>query len=207
MVAVAIVLVLMVSVIFLLPFLLDLNRYRDQYLPILEQALHRKVEVENVRLTLFPTLGIQIREVVIADDSAFSSKPFLSVPSMQVAVQWKPILQRRIEVKSVVVENPIVKVIRSTKGDFNTSTMGKVSTSGPDSSENGESKDSVASLLGVLAVKQFSLIDGTLQFEDRIHQPSKVYQIDNLTMNTESVAIGETALIREWYVDALSGSV
>jgi hypothetical protein len=196
MVAVAIVLVLLVSVIFLLPFLLDLNRYRDQYLPILEQALHRKVEVENVRLTLFPTLGIQLREVVIADDSAFSSNPFLSVPSVQVAVQWKPILQRRIEVKSVVVENPIVKVIRSTKGDFNTSTMGKVSTSGPDSSENGESKDSVSPLLGVLAVKQFSLIDGTLQFEDRIHQPSKVYQIDNLTMNTESVAIGETALIR-----------
>jgi uncharacterized protein involved in outer membrane biogenesis len=196
MVAVAIVLVLLVSVIFLLPFLLDLNRYRDQYLPILEQALHRKVEVENVRLTLFPTLGLQLREVVIADDSAFSSNPFLSVPSVQVAVQWKPILQRRIEVKSVVVENPIVKIIRSTKGDFNTSTMGNVSTSGPDSSENGESKDSVSPLLGVLAVKQFSLIDGTLQFEDRIHQPSKVYQIDDLTMNTESVAIGKTALIR-----------
>jgi hypothetical protein len=113
-----------------------------------------------------------------------------------VAVQWKPLLQRRIEVESVVVENPIVKVIRSTKGDFNVSTMGKVSTSGHDSSENGESKDSVSPLLGVLAVKQFSLTDATLQFEDRMHQPSKVYQIDNLTINTESVAIGETALIR-----------
>ena len=196
MVAVAIVLVLLVLIVLLLPFLFDLNRYKDHYLPILEQAFHRQVEVENVRLTLFPILGVQLREVVIADDSAFSSKPFLSIPSVQVAVQWKPLLQRRIEVESVVVENPMVKVIRSTKGDFNTSTMGKVSTSGPDSIENGESKDSVSPLLGVLAVKQFSLIDGTLQFEDRIHQPSKVYQIDNLTMNTESVAIGETALIR-----------
>jgi uncharacterized protein involved in outer membrane biogenesis len=196
MVAVAIVLVLLVSIIFLLPFLLDLNRYRDQYLPILEQALHRKVEVENVRLTLFPTLGIQLREVVIADDSAFSSKPFLSVPSVQVAVQWKPILQRRIEVESVVVENPIVKVIRSTKGDFNTSTMGKVSTSGPDSSENGESKDSVSPLLGVLAVKKFTMTGGTLDYEDRTHQPSQTYQIHSLELNTESVAIGQTALIR-----------
>lgn len=196
MVAVAIVLVLLGAIILMLPFLLDLNRYRDQYLPVLEQALHRKVAVEDVRLTLFPTLGVQLRDVVIIDDLTFSSKPFLTVPSVQVAVQWRPLLQGRIQVASVVVENPIGKVIRSTKGDFNTSTMGKVSTTGPDSSENGEYKDSVSPLLGALAVKQFSLIGGILQFEDRIHQPPKVYQINNLTMNTESVAMGETALIR-----------
>jgi AsmA protein len=99
MVAVAIVLVFLVLIILLLPFLLDLNRYRDSYLPILEQVLHRNVEVEDVRLTLFPTLGVQLRDVVIADDLAFSSKPFLTVPSVQVAVKWGPLLQRRIQVK------------------------------------------------------------------------------------------------------------
>ena len=196
MVAVAIVLVLLGLIILLLPFLLDLNRYRDQYLPILEQALHRKVEVEDVRLTLFPTLGVQLRQVVVADDPALSSKPFLTVPSVKVAVQWKPLLQRRIEVESVLVESPIVQVIRSAKGDFNTSTMAKVSTSGPFSNENAESKDAVSPLLGVLAVKKFSLAGGTVQIEDRTHQLSRAYQIDDLTLNTESVAIGETALVR-----------
>ena len=196
MVAVAIVLVVLVLIILLLPFLLDLNRYRDQYLPILEQALHRKVEVEDVRLTLFPTLGVQLRQVVVADDPTLSSKPFLTVPSVQVAVQWKPLLQRRIEVESVLIENPILQVIRSEKGDFNTSTIGKISTSGEISSEKAEPQDSVSPFLGVLAVKRFSMTGGTLQYEDRTHQPLQAYQIEKLVLHTESVAIGETAGVR-----------
>lgn len=196
MVAVAIILVVLVLIILLLPFLLDLNRFRDQYVPILEQALHRKVAVEDVRLTLFPTLGVQLRNVVIEDDPVVSSKPFLTVPSVQVAIQWRPLLQRRVQVESVLIESPIVQVIRSAKGEFNIATMRKVSTSSSVSNEITVSKEAVSPLLGVLAVKQFSLTGGTLRFEDRTHQPSKTYQIDNLTVNTESVAIGEIALIR-----------
>ncbi len=196
MVAVAFVLVLLALIVLLLPFLFDLNRYRDHYVPILEQILHRTVEVQDVRLTLYPTLGVQLREVVIADDPVFSSRPFLIVPSVQVAVQWKPLLQWRVQVERVVVEHAIVQVIRSAKGDFNISTIGNVPTSGRIAIESADTPDSVSPLLGVLAVKQFSFSGGTLQFEDRTHQPSKAYQIDNLTLNTESVAIGETALMR-----------
>lgn len=196
MVAVAIILVLLALILLSLPFLLDLNRYRDHYVPILEQVLHRKVEVQEVRLTLYPTLGIQLREVVIADDPAFSSGSFLTVPSVQVAVQWKPLLQRRVQVERVVVEQAIVQVIRSAKGDFNISTIGNVPTSGRMPNENADMQESVSPVLGVLAVKQFSFSGGTLQFEDRTHQPSKTYQIDNLTLDTESVAIGETALMK-----------
>ena len=196
MVAIAIVLVFLVLIILLLPFLLDLNRYRDHYLPILEQALHRNVEVENVQLTLFPKLGFQLQDVVIADDPAFGSKPFLRMPSVQVAVQWRPLLQRRIQVERVLVEDPVLQVIRSTKGDLNTATIGKIPSTGTSSSEIAEPKNTVSPLLGVLAVKQFSMSGGTLQYEDRTHQPSQAYQIEKLALNTESVAIGETAGVR-----------
>ncbi len=193
MIVVAIVLVLLVVVILSLLFWLDLNRYRDQYLPILEKALHRNVAIKDVRLTFFPKLGIQLQDVVITDDPAFSSKPFLAVPSVRVAVEWKPLLQRRIEVESVLIESPVVQVIRSSSGALNISTIGKISTSGEISGEKVESKDPVSPLLGVLAVKQFSLRGGTLQFEDRQAQTTKSYQIEKLALNTESVAIGETA--------------
>lgn len=196
MIVLAIVFALLVLIILSLPFLLDLNRYRDQYLPILEQALHRNIEVEDVRLTLFPKLGIQLRHVVIAEDPAFSSHPFLTVPSVQVSVQWRPLLQRRIQVEHVVIENPVVQVIRSTNGDLNTATIGKKSSSGTASNKNISPKNSVSPLLGVLAVEQFSMTGGTLQYEDRTHQPPKAYQIENLRLTTESVAVGQTAGIR-----------
>ena len=195
MVVVAVVLVLLVLIVLSLPFLLDLNRYRDHYLPILQQMLHRNVEVKNVQLTLFPKLGIQLQEVVIADDLAFSSKPFLRVPSVQVAVQWKPLLQRQIQVESVLVKDPVLQVIRSTAGELNISTIGKIPSPDDDSSDKVQSKDSVSPLLGVLAVEKFRMVGGTLDYEDRTHQPSQAYQIHGLELNTQSVAIGEMAHI------------
>jgi len=196
MIAVALIVILLVLLVLSLPFLLDLNRYRDHYLPILEQALHRTVDVQDVRLTLYPTLGVQLREVVIADDPTFNSGPFLTIPSVQVAVQWKPLLQRRIQVDRVMVEGAVIQVIRSAKGDFNVSTIGNVPVSGRIATKHSETPDSVPPWVGVFAVKQFSFSGGNLQFEDRTHQPSNTYQIDHLTLNTESVAIGETARMK-----------
>ncbi len=194
-VAVAIVLLLLVGMIFILPFLLDLNRYRDQYLPFLEEALHRKVAVEDVRLTLFPKLGVQLKDVVIADDPAFSVEPFMAVPSVQVTVRWMPLLQRRVQVESVLIEKPSVRVIRSSNGQLNIATMGKIASTGKDLGVHDASGDSVSPMLGVFAVRQLALTGGTLEFEDRTPQPSRAYKIHGLTLNTESVAIGETAHI------------
>ncbi len=195
MVAVAIILVFLVGVILLLPFLLDLNQYRDQYLPVLEDALHRKVSVEDARLTLFPKLGVQLKDVVIADDPAFSAEPFMAVPSVQVVVQWKPLLQRRVQVESVLIENPVVRVIRSSTGSLNIATMGKISSAGKDLSTRAESGDAVSPLLGVFAVRQLAVIGGNLEFDDRTAQPSRSFKIDQLMLNTESVGIGETARV------------
>ncbi len=195
MVAVAIVVVLLVGVILMLPFLLDLNRYRDHYLPILEEVLHRKVNVADVRLTLFPKLGLQLKDVQIADDPSFSAQPFIVVPSIQVAVLWKPLLQRQVQVKSVLIENPVVRVIRSAKGDLNVATMGKISSTGKDHTKPEESGGSVSPLLGVFAVRQLALISGTLEFEDRIPQPPQAYKIEGVMLKTESVAIREIARV------------
>ncbi len=196
MIVLAIVFALLVLIILSLPFLLDLNRYRGQYLPILEQALQRKIDVEDVRLTLFPKLGLQLRHVVIAEDPAVSSNPFLTVPSMQVSVQWRPLLQRRIQVESVVVENPVVQIIRLENGGLNTATIGKSPASGTPASKKATLKSSVSPLLGVFAVEQISMTGGTLHYEDRTHQPPKAYQIENLELITKSVAIGQTAVVR-----------
>ena len=115
---------------------------------------------------------------------------------MQVAVKWRPLLQRRVQVESVLVEGPVLQVIRSTKGEINTSTIWKIPSPGTAPSEKTELKDSVSPLLGVLAVEKFTMTGGTLDYEDRTHQTSQAYQIHSLRLNTESVAIGEMASVR-----------
>ena len=153
-----IVIGLLTLVVLLLPFLLDLNRYRDQYLPILERALHRKIEVQDIRLTLIPKLGVRLKDVWIADDPTFSLTPFVTVPSVQVVVLWAPLLQRRIQVESVVIEDPTVHVIRSKKGTLNMATIGKDPASTQPTEQPFDPENSLMPFLGVFGVKRFSMI-------------------------------------------------
>jgi AsmA protein len=39
-----------------LPFLIDLNTYQDQYKPLIEDTLNRKVQLQDIRLTMWPSL-------------------------------------------------------------------------------------------------------------------------------------------------------
>ncbi|MEK6532765.1 MAG: AsmA family protein, partial [Nitrospirota bacterium] len=70
--------VLLVGVILALPFLIDLNRYQDRYKPLIEEALNRKVQLQDIRLTIWPRLGARVGGVTILDDPAFSAGPFAS---------------------------------------------------------------------------------------------------------------------------------
>ena len=46
-----IVVALVVGVILALPFLIDLNKYQNQFKPLIEDALNRKVQLQDIRLT------------------------------------------------------------------------------------------------------------------------------------------------------------
>lgn len=70
-----IALALMVGIILALPFLVDLNKYQDQYKPLLEDALNRKVQLKDIRLTIWPRIGARVADLVVLDDPAFGSSP------------------------------------------------------------------------------------------------------------------------------------
>ena len=196
MVVLAIVIGLCLIVILLLPVLLDLNRYRDRYLPVLERALHRPVDVQDVRLMIFPKLGVRLRDITVADNPAFSPTPFLTIPSAEVVVQWASLLSRRIQVERVLFQDATVHVIRAQDGMLNTATIGKNPALQPAGQGASRAEDSLKPVLGVFAVERFSMTGGTLTYEDRSQEQSRSYQVDNLEFVTNSVQIGQTASIQ-----------
>ena len=196
MVSLAVLFGIMILGILLLPVLLDVTRYRDRYLPVLERALQRRVEVQDVRVTLFPRLGIRLRDIVIADDPSFSASPFVTIPSAVVEVQWKPLLHRRIQVERVLLKNPTMRMVRNQTGTWNTATLGTDRSLQGTADEPSKKEDVAGSLLGLLTVKQLDMAGGTLRYEDQSpHKPLRSCRIENLTVATNSVQIGQTATL------------
>ncbi|MCA9499507.1 MAG: AsmA family protein [Nitrospira sp.] len=192
-VGLAILIGLVILGILFLPVLLDLNRYRDRYLPVLEQALHRPVDVQDVRLMFFPKLGVRVQGMTIGDDPAFSSNPFVTIPHAEVEIQWLPLLRRHIQAEHVRLQNPIVHVIRTYDGALNMATLGKDFALQPPEVEVSNTAKALKPLLGAFAVERLSMIGGTLQYEDRAKGPFQSYHLEQLELVTDSVQLGQTA--------------
>lgn len=195
MVGLALSIVLVIVVILFLPVLLDLNRYRDRYLPVLEQVLHRPVDVQDVRLTLFPKLGVRVQDLTIGDDPAFSPKSFVTVPSAEVEIQWLPLLRRHMQVEHVRLQDPTVYVIRTPDGLLNMATIGKDPALQLPEKTGLNLATALKPLFGMFAVERFSLTGGSLQYEDRSKEPSRSYHLEQLELVTNSVQLGQTATL------------
>ena len=68
-----IVMVLVVGCILALPFLINLNKYQDQYKPLIEDALNRKIQLQDIRLTIWPRIGARVAGFTVLDDPVSAS--------------------------------------------------------------------------------------------------------------------------------------
>ena len=192
MIIIGIILGLLLLLVLVLPYLLDLNRYREQYIPVVERVLNRKVEISHIRVMWFPNFGIRIEGAKIFDIPGMNQSSFIEVSSIELAVKWKPLLQRRVEVESLALHQPIITLIRTKDGSFNTATLGVQKQK---SRGTSESDDSGQSLLAMLGVEQLTISEGTIQYEDRSREQAQTYQLKNFHMQTKSVRLGDTAKI------------
>ncbi|GJL49342.1 MAG: hypothetical protein NPIRA01_05690 [Nitrospirales bacterium] len=181
---------LLLLVIVTMPYWLDLNRYRDQYIPMIEQALNRKVEISHIRAMWFPHLGFRIEDAKIFDDPSMAQASFVEVSSIEVAIKWKPLFDRRVEIQSLALHRPLMTLLRTKDNTFNADTLGREQQKTSDASTPDETSDSIFAMFGV---EQLTITNGTLRYEDRSHGQTQFYLLENVDMKTESVRMGDIA--------------
>ena len=104
--------------------LLDANRFRPALAARMSDALGRRVEIGNLKISLFSG-GAAAEDVVIMDDAAFSKEPFVSAKSVSLGVDLMPLIfSHSLRVQSFTLDHPRVALIRSKTGTWNFSSLG-----------------------------------------------------------------------------------
>src|SRR5215467_10139995 len=131
-VAVAVVLGLLVVAAIAAAVFIDANQFRPALAAQLTQALGRRVEIGNLKVSWLAG-GVAAEDVVILDDPAFSKDPFVSAKSVSVGVDlWPLIASRSLRVQAFTLERPRVALLRGSNGSWNFSSLatGRSSSSG-----------------------------------------------------------------------------
>jgi AsmA protein len=115
----------LVVLVILLPLLFDANRFRPEVESRLTLTLGRQVKIGSLKLDIFAG-GVQAKEISIADDPTFSREPFIKAGSLNVGVQMKPLLlDHQVKIESLVLNDPVVRLLQSSSGKWNYSTLGQ----------------------------------------------------------------------------------
>jgi AsmA protein len=119
---VAIVAVLILAGIAVALFV-DVNQFRPALAAQLSQALGRRVEIGNLKVSWLAG-GVAAEDLVILDDPEFSKSPFVSAKSVSIGVDlWPLIAQRSLRVQSFTLDRPRVALLRGSNGAWNFSSL------------------------------------------------------------------------------------
>ncbi len=186
--------VLLVGVALSLPFLIDLNKYQNQYKPLIEDALNRKVQLQDIRLTIWPRIGARVAGFSVLDDPAFGTGPVASLSSLEVGVKLMPLLSSKVEVEEITLRQPVITVIKNQKGVLNISTIGRKGVSVPEKPSRAPipSTEGPLKILALLAVDRVSIEGGKLTYRDLSAGKPTEYVLQDLEVLLQSVRLGQT---------------
>jgi len=103
-----------------------------------EGALGRKISVDQVQATIFSGIGARLTNFAMADDPTYASGDFARAKDLQIIVKFWPLLSKSVQVKQVILHDPVIQIVRNRDGNFNFSTIGKKAKAKKDEREKEE---------------------------------------------------------------------
>jgi uncharacterized protein involved in outer membrane biogenesis len=109
------VLAVLIATVIGLPMFVDLGQFKSTYLPLVEETLQRRVDVDEVHLSLVPTPSIKLSKLKISATPTFSAENFFTAQELQLRLKLWPLLRGRFEIIEFVLDKPVFTLRKTSK--------------------------------------------------------------------------------------------
>src|SRR5262249_25882449 len=150
----------------------------------LKTSLGRDVNIGKLSLSIIGG-GVSADKVVIGDDPSFSKDPFIVAKSLNIGIEWLPLISSRaIHVTSLTLEEPQVTLLRAPSGKWNFSSLGATTQSkAPSSSAPANTPN--------ISVQSLNINNGRITI-GRAHSYGKQYSYSDVDLTARNIAYGST---------------
>jgi len=148
---------------------------RGKLLRYVGTTIGRQIAVERIKAHLGLGIAVELENLKIADDPAFSRRPFLTTNKVSCRVDFLPLLAGEARFARLVFAQPEIWLRRDARGELNISTFGI----GAGSKPAGGADQVKAGQLSELRITSLSVEKGRLYFEQaRQNGPIAMTQVD-----------------------------
>jgi hypothetical protein len=102
------------------------DRLRSLILPRIESSTHRKADIGDISLSLFPSIGVEVTGFRLSnpEGTAWPNPYFLSLKSLFIDIRVMPLFGGRLEIDRVLIDEPVVYLDVTAAGKKNYSAGG-----------------------------------------------------------------------------------
>jgi uncharacterized protein involved in outer membrane biogenesis len=156
--------VVVVGSILALPWLLDTPAIQNYVQQAAGHALGRPVKFSSLSITARPLPTVRLRGLQVAEDPAFGAAPFITVAEGRMRIRLQSLLQGRVDLANLTLDEPRVHVVEDASGRLNLETLGATgpSPTGPPRVGKGRPAAPAASAAPLARIR---IVNGAVDYE------------------------------------------
>lgn len=182
------IVVLVVLAVIIVPMVVDPNDYRGQITDAVKEQTGRELKLDgDLSVSVFPWAGVRTEGLSFSQPAQIGGD-MLSVDTAQIRVKILPLLGSRVEVDTVILKQPTVRIITLPDG-----TDSFAGLAGGDSTEPAEEDEDAGAAPGVV-LQGLEITDGTVVYDDQ--QAGSRYDVTGFNLVTGSLLEGDLAKVK-----------
>lgn len=179
--------IIIVAIIALL-VVVDPNDYREQIQEAVKDETGRELVIAgDLSLSVFPWLGIGVKDVRLGNSAGFEEKYFAQIQEASVKVKLLPLLSQQVEVSAVVLDGMWLNLAKNKAGISNWDDMFKPA--GQKTQQSGTTTASPGLALGAITVAGLQIADATVVWDDA--SKGERYSLIDLDLTTDALSPGK----------------
>src|SRR6202011_1099766 len=110
---------LLIVFVFVVPVLLNGDRYQPKAISYLEETTGKTVEIGRLSVTFFPKVTIHVDDFGVKSPPLFPPSYILKVARIDAQIDPWALLHRHIVIRSLVLEQPVINLVSDPDGPWN----------------------------------------------------------------------------------------
>ena len=116
---VLIVFVVLIVIALVVPYFLDVDRYRGTIITTIEKETGRKAEIGKIRARLIPSVGFVIEGFKLSNPPNFAKGNLMEVEAIRGSLAWWPLLSGTFQLSGIELVNPKIVLLEGSRGRTN----------------------------------------------------------------------------------------
>jgi AsmA protein len=171
-----------------LVLLVDPNDYKEEIVQAVKEQTGRELKIEgDLKLSLFPWLGLETGALELANAPGFGKQPFARVAAAGVKVKLLPLLRKELQVNTILIDGLRLQLTRNKAGKTNWDDLGSAETKPPAGTKQAAPDAPTSPAIGALTVGGIDVRNGEIRWRDE--QSNTHYTLRNLELKSGQLAL------------------